>query len=82
MTTTHDRQTEFENLTAGHILAIAETEPERLFTGSEDALKAEYRALSKLWHPDTNKDVKATDVFARINVLYAKAKEKLACRHQ
>jgi hypothetical protein len=64
--------------TAQDILAIDANEPERLFTGDQAALKAEFKALSKLWHPDLNKmKLDANIVFVQINALHEKAKEKL-----
>src|SRR5215467_6800060 len=43
-----------ETLTASHILAIAPTEPERLFSGDPASLRYEFATLAKRWHPDRN----------------------------
>lgn len=48
-----------------------------LFPYGEDAAKAKYRELVKLWHPDTNKSAEAFEVFGRINALYDRARELL-----
>jgi len=77
MTTAHDKDTALKALTAQQILAIPVSEPEHIFTGEEVALKAEFKALSKLWHPDLNNDIQAKDVFAHINELNTTAKKKL-----
>jgi serine/threonine protein kinase len=59
------------------ILAVPDSEPERLFSGPETA-KDEYRALAKQWHPDVNKAVEADSVTAHINRLFAAAEAKIA----
>jgi hypothetical protein len=56
------------------ILAILEDEPERLFKVQEH-LRTDYLALAMFWHPDKNKDAKANDVLAHINLLYKRAQE-------
>ncbi len=44
-----------------------------LFPNDINKTKAQYKELAKVWHPDTNKSPKASDVFAKINELYNKA---------
>ena len=78
MTTAHAHRHKFENFSASQILAIAGNEPERLFSGDVGTLKSEFRALSKLWHPDVSKNTQAESVFAHIYALYTKAGDKLA----
>ena len=41
-----------ETLTASQILAIAPTEPERLFSADPASLRQEFAVLAKCWHPD------------------------------
>jgi hypothetical protein len=60
-------------LDSGAILAIAESEPERLFSGP-DAVEAEYKALAKRWHPDMKGG--DTTVFQHIGVLLRIALDK------
>lgn len=48
-----------------------------LFTNNIDTAKNEYRDLAKIWHPDTNKNKKSSDVFTKITELYNKAIELL-----
>lgn len=81
MTTAHPAAAttdRFQSFTAAAILAVPESEPERLFTGDPDVLTSEFRTLSKRWHPDRNRDVGAKDVFAHIVKLRASAEKKLA----
>ena len=66
---------DISTLTADAILAIPETQPERLFTGEVDMLKREYRELAKRWHPDYGG---VADVLARLNVLYDLGLKRLA----
>ena len=47
--------------TSTQLLSISITTPEKLYTITE--LKTEYRLLCSKWHPDRNKDTKATEVF-------------------
>lgn len=70
-----DRLDALAAMTAVQILAI--TEPGRLFTGEEAALKREYRHLALLWHPDLCRDRFAENVLPHINDLYREAREKL-----
>ncbi len=63
------------SLSAGFILSIPVTEPERLFSGPSDA-PAEYRAMMKAWHPDSCPDPQAAAVSAHIIALYRAAKPK------
>ena len=46
-----------------------------LFSNDEKKLKEEYKKLIKLWHPDSNKNEKASLVFQKINELYQQALE-------
>lgn len=59
-------------MNAAAILAIPESQPERLFT-TPAKLLAERRALQKRWHPDAGGDAK---VFAHIEALYRVAERK------
>lgn len=63
-------------MNAAAILAIPETEPERLFT-SRDAALADYRALLRQWHPDRNKAPEASAVAAHIVRLYHVVKHRI-----
>lgn len=76
--TSHDTKIEGAKFTAKQILAIAEDAPEYLFSGNSDTLRGEFTALSKLWHPDLNKDKDAEAVFTHIKKLHDSAKKKLA----
>lgn len=49
-----------------------------LFPYGEDKVKAKYKELVKVWHPDTNSDPEASNVFAKITELYNHALELLA----
>lgn len=49
-----------------------------LFERNIDSIKAEYRALAKLYHPDINKSSEAQEVFAKVNLLYDRALELIA----
>lgn len=48
-----------------------------LFPNNIDAAKTKYKQLAKEWHPDSNKNPKAVDVFQKITELYNKALELL-----
>lgn len=63
------------NLTAEQILAVPENAPEKLFSGDLETARSEYHDLSRRWHPDHNRDLRATEVFQHINELYRKAQE-------
>jgi hypothetical protein len=65
------------NLTADEILSINPGSPEALFQPDMDAINKAFRALSKKWFPDINKDPKASDVQMHLVKLRNKAKEKL-----
>ena len=65
-------------LTAEELLKIDENQPEKLFPRDTDGIKALYRALARQWHPDANHSKQAPDVLTHINLLHAKAKDKLA----
>jgi hypothetical protein len=67
-----------DTLTASQILAIAPTEPERLFSGNPDRLRQEFAVLAKCWHPDRNGAGEAGDVLQRVVALYDAARQKLA----
>jgi len=67
-----------ETLTASQILAIAPTEPERLFSGDPASLRYEFAVLAKRWHPDRNGSSDAAKVLERVVVLHDAAKRKLA----
>ena len=62
---------------AAAILAIPESQPERLFPNSEDEAKSLFRDMAKRWHPDVNKDPQAQAVFARLNKLYDNVLDKI-----
>lgn len=67
-----------EALSAPDILAIPLDQPERLFTGNAEAAKREARKLYSMWHPDRRQDSLATEVFKRLQELFAAAEAKLA----
>ncbi|MDD5586206.1 MAG: hypothetical protein PHY92_04515 [Alphaproteobacteria bacterium] len=64
-------------LTADEILAINPGNPEALFRPDLDGITSDFRALSKKWFPDLNKDPKASDVQRRLIDLRNSAKDKL-----
>ncbi len=76
MRTTRDKM----NLTGEQILAIRDDAPEKLFSGELEIAKSEYHILSRRWHPDRNKESKATTVFQRITELYRKAQELIKAK--
>lgn len=49
-----------------------------LFSRNEAIIKSEYRTLALKWHPDSNSNTLASDVFAHIGVLHNKALELLS----
>lgn len=63
------------NLSGAQILAISGNTPEQLFSGDLGTAQKEYHALCRCWHPDRNRDVRATAVFQRVTELYRKAQE-------
>jgi hypothetical protein len=67
-----------ETLTASQILAIAPSEPERLFSGDPAGLRHEFAILAKRWHPDRNGTSEAARVLERVVVLHAAAQRRLA----
>ncbi len=69
--------TNAEALSASEILAIPAGEPEKLFPKDRGELKKLRKALSLKWHPDTNKDSKAGDVFTHVLALADAAESKL-----
>lgn len=68
------------HLTKQEILKISLKSPEKLFleVNTEKEIKDAYIKLSFKWHPDKNLNAieKTDDVFAHINLLYKKAKDK------
>ena len=64
-------------LTAEQLLAAPLTEPERLFSGDEETLKQEFRALAARWHPDRCPNDVTTEVFQHISRLHQVALQKL-----
>jgi len=64
-------------LTAADILAISSGNPEALFQPALDAINKDFRALSKKWFPDLNKDPKAANVQMHLVELRDSAKRKL-----
>ncbi len=79
MVTTKDAFKKYTNITdAMQILAIPEDEPERFFLyPDEQHIKTAFRLLAKKWHPDRNKDPKASDVFNRVRQLKKNADLKI-----
>jgi hypothetical protein len=67
-----------QTFTASQILAIAPTEPERLFSGDPASLRHEFAVLAKCWHPDRNGSNEAAKVMERVVALHDAAKRKLA----
>jgi len=67
-----------ETLTASQILAIAPTEPERLFSGDPANLRHEFAVLAKCWHPDRNGSSEAAKVMERLVALRDAARRKHA----
>src|SRR5215467_6275074 len=67
-----------DTLTASEILAIAPSQPERVFSGDPDSLRQEFAALAKCWHPDRNGSGEAGEVLRRVVDLYDAARQKLA----
>lgn len=68
------------SLTAAEILAIPLTQPERLFSAPGE-IHAEYRALSKLWHPNSSAAklvTNAAEVFTHIKELHNAGVQKAA----
>lgn len=47
--------------------------PGDIFSSDKEAIKSEYRALAKKWHPDMNESSIASEVFNKLNLLYNKA---------
>lgn len=60
---------------AAEILSV--TKCGDLFPYGEDQLKSKYKELAKEWHPDTNDNPDALNVFAKITELYNQALELL-----
>ena len=55
-------------MTAEQILSISKCGD--LFSNNIDATKTKYKELVKEWHPDSNKNPKAQEVFQKITELY------------
>ncbi len=66
-----------DKLSGRQILAIPETSPEKLFSGSLEVAKKEYFGLAGTWHPDRNPDKEALRVFQHITALYNNAREQI-----
>jgi len=49
---------------------LSASKPGDIFSNDPIKIKEECRNLRKMWHPDTNKDSRATEVFAKITSLY------------
>jgi serine/threonine protein kinase len=64
--------------TAAALLAIPDDCPERLFAGSADDIKRDYRRLAMQWHPDRCRDADAHAVFQHIRRLYEVAEQRIA----
>lgn len=67
-------------MNAAAILAIPETEPERLFRNPSTA-HTEYKLFLHRWHPDRNPAAEATAVTAHITTLYRLVAEKIKARN-
>ncbi len=64
--------------TADEIMSFSE--PGELFTDNIAAMKEEYSALAKIWHPDYNGNSdEANAVMSKINLLYKSGLEMLRC---
>lgn len=64
---------------ANKLLTIPADQPEYIYSGETEALlKAEYRALAAVWHPDRNINKLATNVFQHLKQLHDNAKKQLA----
>lgn len=62
-------------MTAKEILSV--TKCGDLFPYGEDEVKSKYKELVKEWHPDTNSNPDALNVFTKITELYDRASELL-----
>ena len=62
-------------MTATDLLSV--TKCGDLFPYGEDEVKSKYKKLVKEWHPDTNNNPDAINVFTKITALYNKALELL-----
>jgi hypothetical protein len=68
-----------EILSAADVLAIPPDQPERLFSGDPGAMRGEFIALVKRWHPDRSAgSATAALVFDRVTTLHRAAQCKLA----
>jgi hypothetical protein len=66
------------DLSAEDLLAIPDTQPERLFkVPKHDAVHKEFQRLAAKWHPDVCTDPKAMDVITHLGILRQKAIDKL-----
>lgn len=66
-----------ESLKAEDILSIPDYEPERIFPADQEGIKALFRKLAGIWHPDRNADPRAASVFNHITGLRDSAYSKL-----
>jgi hypothetical protein len=65
--------TKIQTLSASELLLI--TQPEKLYSLAN--CKTEYRSLCSIWHPDRNKNIKATEVFQHIKMLFEQTEVKI-----
>lgn len=63
-------------LNSKEILSIPPDQPERLFAGTIEEAKDQYRRLARFWHPDRNQAA-GHRVFAHIQVLHAAAEKRI-----
>jgi hypothetical protein len=59
-------------------LLLAKTRPEQLFNGNPAKAKKQYHDLAKDWHPDVNKNPRASEVLGHINAMYDEALKRIA----
>ena len=64
-------------LTAGDLLRIPASEPERLFAPDRTAVDRAFRTLAATWHPDRSGHAQATVVFQHVAALRHSALERL-----
>lgn len=65
------------SLSAAALLAVPADCPERLFAGSPDAVRRDYRLLAMRWHPDRCADPLAHAVFQHVAQLYGQAQARI-----
>lgn len=66
------------SMKAAEILAVQDSEPERLFPNSLTGAQYKYYELMKEWHVDVNKSPDALKVSQHITKLYQTVKERIA----